>query len=115
MRIARHMDRSLPALEPDVELVVYRVAQEALTNVARHGNCNQAELELRGLVGAVQLNVADAGAGFDADEAPEGAGIRGMRERALLVRASLDVTSAPGAGTTVRLLVPVQTAAGTSS
>ncbi len=115
MRIARHIDRSLPALEPDVELVVYRVAQEALTNAARHGNCNQAELELRGLVDAVQLKVADAGAGFDADEAPEGAGIRGMRERALLVRASLDVTSAPGAGTTVRLLVPVQTAAGTSS
>jgi two-component system sensor histidine kinase UhpB len=107
MRIARHIDRSLPTLEPDVELVVYRVAQEALTNAARHGDCNQAELELRGLVGAVQLKVADAGGGFDPGEVPEGAGIRGMRERALLVRASLDVTSASGAGTTVRLRVPV--------
>ena len=115
MRIARRIDRSLPALDSDVELVLYRVAQEALTNATRHGDCNQAELELRGLVDAVQLKVADAGAGFDPDEAPEGAGIRGMRERALLVRASLDVTSAPGAGTTVRLRVPVHTAAGTSS
>jgi two-component system, NarL family, sensor histidine kinase UhpB len=115
MRVMRRIDRSLPALEPDVELVVYRVAQEALTNAARHAECDQAQLELRRVPEGVQLEVSDAGAGFDPDDVPEGAGIRGMRERALLVQGSLEVTSARGAGTTVRLLVPVQAVAPATS
>jgi two-component system sensor histidine kinase UhpB len=115
MRIVRRIDRSLPMLHHDVELVVYRVAQEALTNAARHGRCRDARLELRSRPQAVELEVADAGVGFDRGEVPEGAGIRGMRERALLIRATLDVESAAGEGTRIRLLVPAQTAPAASS
>ena len=106
MTIARRIDKSLPTLHRDAELVVYRVAQEALTNVVRHGTCGEARLELRRLRGTVQLEVMDRGVGFDPRQVPEGAGIRGMRERALLAGATLDVESTSGAGTLVRLRVP---------
>jgi two-component system, NarL family, sensor histidine kinase UhpB len=115
MRIVRRIEKPLPPLHRDAELVVYRVAQEALTNAARHGGCGEARLELRGRPDAVQLEIADSGAGFDRAEVAEGAGIRGMRERALLVRATLEVDSAAGTGTTVRLLVPAQTAPAATS
>ncbi len=104
--IQRRIDPSLPALLPDAELVAYRVAQEALTNVLRHAACGEALLELRGVDGAVQLEVADTGDGFDPSHVREGAGIRGMRERALLAGGALEIESAPGAGTTVRLHLP---------
>jgi two-component system sensor histidine kinase UhpB len=103
--IERRIASSLPPLHPDAELVVYRVAQEALTNALRHADCSALRLELRELEGGVQLEVADTGAGFDSRHVPEGAGIRGMRERALLAGGALEIESAPGAGTTVRLRV----------
>ena len=106
LRVERRIDRSLPPLCADAELVVYRVAQEALTNVLRHAGCDDARLTLRAIEGAVELEVFDAGRGFDADEIREGAGIRGMRERALLVGAALNIQSSRGAGTCVRLRVP---------
>jgi two-component system, NarL family, sensor histidine kinase UhpB len=104
--IERRIDGSLPPLHADAELVVYRVAQEALTNVLRHADCREARLELRRVEGAVQLEVSDAGRGFDPGRISESAGIRGMRERALLVGAALDIESRPRVGTTVRLRVP---------
>jgi two-component system sensor histidine kinase UhpB len=106
LRVERRIDRSLPPLRPDAELVVYRVAQEALTNVLRHAGCDDARLTLRAIEGAVELEVFDAGRGFEADEVPEGAGIRGMRERALLADAALTIQSSRGVGTRVRLRVP---------
>jgi two-component system sensor histidine kinase UhpB len=105
--IERSIEGPLPALPADVELVVYRVAQEALTNVVRHAGCERARLTLRHFQGSVELEVVDIGAGFDAATVPEGAGIRGMRERALLVGGEVEIVTAPGAGTTVRLRVPL--------
>jgi two-component system, NarL family, sensor histidine kinase UhpB len=105
--IQRSIDPSLPVLSADVELVIYRVAQEALTNVVRHAGCDEARLLLGRVGGGVELEVLDAGRGFDAAVAAEGAGIRGMRERALLVGAQLEVWSSPGIGTSVRLRCPV--------
>jgi two-component system sensor histidine kinase UhpB len=104
--IERRIERELPPMHADTELVIYRVAQEALTNVLRHANCDEARLGLRRVERAVQLEVSDAGRGFDPGRVPESAGIRGMRERALLVGATLDIESRPGVGTTVRLRVP---------
>jgi two-component system, NarL family, sensor histidine kinase UhpB len=104
--IQRSIDPSLPALSPDVELVLYRVAQEALTNVVRHAGCDEARLLLRRVADGVELAVLDPGHGFDAAVTTEGAGIRGMRERALLVGAQLEIWSAPGTGTSVRLTCP---------
>lgn len=96
-------------LGDDQQLVVYRVAQEALNNAARHSEAARVEVRLRREAsGGVVLEVADDGRGFAFDESQRGLGIGGMRERALLVGAELTIESRPGAGTTVRLTVPNQ-------
>ncbi|MFD5634059.1 HAMP domain-containing sensor histidine kinase [Streptomyces sp. NPDC127077] len=105
LRVVRRFDTGLPVLDQQTELVLYRVAQEALTNAARHAEASQVEVSLRHTDEAVVLAVVDDGRGNGV--AREGAGIRGMRERALLIGATLDVTSPPQAGTQVRLTVPL--------
>lgn len=95
----------LPELDRETELVIYRVAQEGLTNTARHSGARRAELALYRAPGGVELRVRDDGRGTG--PAQEGAGIRGMRERALLVGAVVTVESPVGGGTEVRLAVPV--------
>jgi two-component system, NarL family, sensor histidine kinase UhpB len=105
LRVVRRFDTGLPVLDHQTELVLYRVAQEALTNAARHAEAGRAEVGLRHTDEAVVLTVADDGRGTG--RAPEGAGMRGMRERALLIGATLDITSRPQAGTQVRLTVPL--------
>jgi two-component system sensor histidine kinase UhpB len=82
------------------------VAQEALTNVARHADTDRAELSLTASDGRLTLRVADSGKGFDPVRS-EGGGLRGMRERAVLVGASLSIARRPRGGTEVRLSVPV--------
>ncbi|MFD9460795.1 HAMP domain-containing sensor histidine kinase [Streptomyces sp. NPDC060027] len=103
LRVLRAFDPGLPSLDPQTELVLYRVAQEALTNAARHAEAGRVEVSLRHADGTVVLAVTDDGHGCGV--AREGAGIRGMRERALLIGATLDITSAPS-GTQIRLTVP---------
>jgi two-component system sensor histidine kinase UhpB len=93
-------------LDDDVQLVVYRVAQEALTNAARHSGAARIEVELRRAGDEVELTVADDGRGFAFEQSERGLGIGGMRERALLIGAELTIESRPGAGTTVRLSIP---------
>jgi two-component system sensor histidine kinase UhpB len=91
----------------DAQLVVYRVAQEALSNAARHSGAKRVEVRLRRTdAGGVTLGVADDGRGFAFDESERGLGIGGMRERALLIGAELTIESRPDSGTTVRLDVP---------
>ena len=107
VRVQRRLASDLRALELDEELVVYRVAQEALTNVARHSEALRAWVSLGpGDDGRVTLTVRDAGRGFDMTEHAGGTGLRGMRERAVLIGASFDIQSRPGHGTTVRLRLP---------
>jgi two-component system, NarL family, sensor histidine kinase UhpB len=101
LRIERRIAAGLPALSPEEELVVYRVAQEGLTNVARHAGAERAWIALECREGDVALEVRDDGHGFDGPV--EGAGLRGMRERALLVGADLAVEPGHGTGTIVRL------------
>jgi len=94
-------------LGADAQLVVYRVAQEALTNAVRHSGAGRVEVRLRRTdSGGVVLEVGDDGRGFAFDESQRGLGIGGMRERALLIGAELAIESRPGHGTTVRLTVP---------
>jgi two-component system sensor histidine kinase UhpB len=90
IEVGHHFDRPLPRLEPDQELVVYRVAQEALTNVARHSGAARAELSLRRDDDSLIVTVADWGRGLAEDTEP-GTGIQGMRERAALIGARLDL------------------------
>ncbi|KOV54555.1 histidine kinase [Streptomyces sp. AS58] len=97
----------LPALPAETELVVYRVAQEGLTNTARHSGADRAELRFAPTADGVELLIRDNGKGLGS--APEGTGISGMRERALLVGAALTLGPAPGPGTDVRLRIPLTT------
>ncbi|HEX4008441.1 MAG TPA: histidine kinase [Solirubrobacteraceae bacterium] len=95
----------LPALDPNAELVVYRVAQEALTNVARHSGVTRARLELRRDGDNLVMVVSDQGRGLVAGGEP-GTGMRGMRERAALIGAELEIGRADGgAGCRVALTV----------
>jgi two-component system sensor histidine kinase UhpB len=94
-------------LGDDAQLVVYRVAQEALSNAARHSGAERVAVRLRRRdSGGVELEVVDDGRGFAFDESEGGLGIAGMRERALLIGGELTIESRPGRGTTVRLAVP---------
>jgi two-component system sensor histidine kinase UhpB len=101
------VDGDFSDLGDDAQLVVYRVAQEALNNAARHSGAANVEVRLRRTeAGGVLLEVSDDGRGFAFDESERGLGIGGMRERALLIGAELTIESRPAKGTTVRLIVP---------
>ena len=94
-------------LPADVQLVVYRVAQEALSNAAQHSGAEHVQVRLVREGHRVELTVGDDGSGFTFDQAARGLGISGMRERALLVGGDMQVESRPDSGTRVRLTVPV--------
>jgi two-component system sensor histidine kinase UhpB len=111
------VDGDFSDLDDDAQLVVYRVAQEALSNAARHSGAKRVEVRLRRAIvpepdsssatrDGVLLEVSDDGRGFAFDESERGLGIGGMRERALLIGADLTIESRPDKGTTVRLTVP---------
>ena len=103
--VERALAPGLPPLPPEVELVLYRIAQESLTNVARHADASRVRLALAPGDDAVELAVVDDGRGLDG--APDGTGIRGMRERALLVGGRLRVGPEAEGGTAVRVTVPL--------
>lgn len=102
--VIRRLDPGLPELSDEAELVLYRIAQEGLTNVARHADASHVELSLTAERDTVVLRIVDDGRG---GPIREGAGIRGMRERALLIGAGLTLDVAAGGGIEVRLTVPV--------
>lgn len=103
--VVGRVDSGVPQLSSEAELVLYRVAQESLTNVARHADATEVSLSLTAEQDRVVLRVVDDGRGIDGDK--EGAGIRGMRERAILVSADLAVTRGSRGGTDVLLTVPI--------
>jgi two-component system sensor histidine kinase UhpB len=105
-RFERHLSEELPSLSPEQELVIYRVAQESLWNVVRHAEATTARISLESNKGVLTLSVSDDGRGMPAGS-PAGSGIGGMRERAMLVGASLRIESEPRGGTMVRLSLPV--------
>lgn len=97
-------------LPPEVAYAAYRVAQEALSNIARHAGVTQARVELRWSAEELVLTVSDRGTGFQPGTQPEGAdgqGLVNMRDRAAEIGAELSIRSAPGQGTTIRLWVPL--------
>jgi signal transduction histidine kinase len=96
----------LPELDAARETVLYRVAQEAISNALRHSGSSHVTVQLRARPRSVQLEVADTGAGFDPVSPRGGLGLDSMRERAAAVAGKLEVMSAPGEGTTIRLTVP---------
>jgi two-component system, NarL family, sensor histidine kinase UhpB len=105
VRVEPQFEQSLPKLAPDTELAVYRIAQESLTNVARHADANHVSITLERGVDSVVLRIVDDGRGF-AGAPEEHGGLRGMRERALLIEGALAIKPALGGGVDVRLEVP---------
>lgn len=102
-------DGGLPAA---VEVGLYRIAREALTNVARHARATTARLHLTQEQGRVRMRIEDDGTGFDPSSVPPGRfGLLGMSERARLLGGSLHVESAPGEGTVVQVDVPIRATA----
>ncbi|OJU93963.1 MAG: hypothetical protein BGO23_12910 [Solirubrobacterales bacterium 67-14] len=95
-------------LDPDLQLVIYRVSQEAIGNAVRHSGAGRIEVALVRAGDRFELTVADDGSGFTFEQSTSGLGLGGMRERALLVGGELEIESRPGHGTTVRLWVPIR-------
>ena len=110
LEIERRFADDLPPLSDEAELAVYRVAQESLTNVARHADASRVVVALHPGADSVVLRVVDDGRGMDEAAALNGhGGLRGMRERAVLVGGALAVKRAREGGVEVRLEVPAGT------
>jgi two-component system sensor histidine kinase UhpB len=103
--VDRQIDSQAAHLDPNVELVLYRVAQESLTNVARHSNATRVIFALARNGDSVVLQIADNGDGFERPHL-EGGGLRGIRENALIVGGALAIKASPTGGIEVRLEVP---------
>ncbi len=105
-RASKDVDELTRALS----LCLYRVAQEALRNVARHANASSVEVELRAVGGGIELAVQDNGVGFDPDrkQVRPSLGLAGMRQRLLLVDGKLLIDRAPGGGTRIVARAPLE-------
>jgi PAS domain S-box-containing protein len=99
-------------LVPEIEIACFRIAQESLTNIARHAEAKHIRVAVRDRSGAIELSIRDDGVGFDVQAAQERAargasmGLLGMQERAFGAGGQLDIRSAPGAGTEVLASFP---------
>ena len=93
-------------LTPDVESTVYRVVQEALTNVAKHSRASQVSVDISESGNNVDVVIVDDGVGLDSDSKSEGFGLVGMRERVAMVGGSLSLQSGSGSGTELHAVVP---------
>lgn len=111
LQVIRRFDRRVTALAPEVQMALFRVAQESLTNAARHAGADTVTVELGQREDAgqkcVALTVSDNGRGYQVGSA--GFGIAGMRERARAVGGTLALSAGQGGGTQVRFVVPVGT------
>jgi signal transduction histidine kinase len=94
-------------LDPELETVVYRLVQEALTNIAKHADAGGVTLQVTQAEGRLDVLVSDDGSGFDPDAERTGFGLTGMRERVELVGGQLQIESKPGSGTRVGATVPL--------
>ena len=110
-------DRNVPQhLPKDVSLCLFRVAQEALQNAVKYSGVNQFKVDLSAAPDEVQLQVTDAGVGFDPEETTKnrGLGLVSMQERVNLVHGKFSVESAAGTGTRIRVVVPLVAEKGAS-
>jgi signal transduction histidine kinase len=100
---------NIPALGDESATALFRILQESLTNVARHSNATQIKVSIRHHLCTLALEVSDDGVGFELEQngSQEGFGLRGIRERAFMLGGLSTIESAPGHGTTVKVVIPV--------
>jgi signal transduction histidine kinase len=91
----------------EIETACFRIAQEALNNIASHARAHHVEVTLTGENNDLELMISDDGLGFSVEQLRSSLGLAGMRERAELVGGRLEIESAPGAGTTLRARFPL--------
>ncbi len=98
-----------PRIDPEKSIAVYRIVQESVNNVIRHAGATRVDLELRLKGNVFEASIRDDGVGLPPVERrpPDSYGILGMRERAQMIGGRLDIASAPGGGTQVRVVVPI--------
>jgi signal transduction histidine kinase len=114
VRVSLKAFTALEQATDSVRTVLYRVAQEALTNVARHAKASRVEVSIQCLDGSIRMEIRDDGQGFDVDEKSGAAkhkrlGLTGMRERVEMIGGTFGVESAPGHPTTVRVDIASET------
>lgn len=102
-----NLDSGGRRLAPELEVAIYRLVQEALTNVAKHASAERTDVTVAATDGQITVRVADDGSGFDPARTSGGFGLIGMRERVVLAGGQLEITSAP-AGTTVSAMFPAR-------
>ena len=111
LKVRFDYNRPFPELSPVAELQLYRIAQEALTNVRRHAQATEVEVKLENSKGAVEMLVKDNGRGFvldDLEEKPPGYhGLNIVKERAEMLGGTLDISTAPGEGTALMVSLPL--------
>ena len=100
-------------VSPDIETALYRVAQEALANVGKHGRARTATVEFERTAGRLRGSIRDDGVGFDVDGVlsrvgPQGLGLMGMRERVVAVGGRFAIRSTQGKGTSIEFDVPLE-------
>jgi signal transduction histidine kinase len=106
VELAHESGHELPRLAPQIEDTLYRVVQEALSNVVKHADATRAEVVVLEDEGIVEVVVRDDGHGFDPEQKSTGFGVIGMQERAALLTERSPSNLCPGAGTLVRLAAP---------
>ena len=108
LRVVFECSGDIPRLGADVELAIFRIAQEALNNALRHADARHVKLDLSAAPGMLSLTVTDDGHGFDVSRMhnPDGLGFFGMRERANSVGARLEIASTPGRGALISVKAP---------
>jgi two-component system, NarL family, sensor histidine kinase UhpB len=105
MRIRRELEGSVPEMSSEVELAIYRIAQEAMTNAMRHSAASEVVVRFGRVDDQLVLSISDNGRGLP-DDVVEGGGLTGMRERAMLIGADLEIGSSEDTGATVTLRLP---------
>ncbi|MGR9012972.1 MAG: PAS domain-containing protein [Gammaproteobacteria bacterium] len=105
-----HLPDDEISLDEDRAMVVFRIVQESLTNVLRHSGADRVDIALRSAAGVCELEVHDNGHGFDPNsiDKPNSFGIVGMRERALILKGTLDIANAESGGTVLKLCIPIE-------
>jgi signal transduction histidine kinase len=109
IELARAGDPATPRLDTELESTVYRVVQEALTNIAKHARAEHVRLRVveSAAEGTIEIEIEDDGVGFDTDRPGDGFGLVGMRERVAIAGGRMRIASAPGGGTRLEVSLPV--------
>jgi len=108
VELAHESGRAAQRLTSELELTMYRIVQEALTNAVKNGRATRGAVEVIEGARTIEVSIRDDGAGFDPTTRTEGFGVLGMRERAALLHGTLEILSAPGQGTKVSCTLPIQ-------